>query len=209
MRGWKYRAGSWSFSTAIRPSFSRGRLSSSCKRHRHGNGRPGPNHSRHEIAPTTGRPRPPDWPTPRQQSGRNHPFHSADESRDVARRLPEPDGIPLFAGALLSADPHLPARVSPAENLRSTVMTAFSGIPAGRCPARDFWHERVHYWRLLVWTPLHRPRLVPLAVTRSIFGPHFFASPVGGCRSVSPARTALESSCQWGEYPMAPGLRVA
>jgi radical SAM superfamily enzyme YgiQ (UPF0313 family) len=33
--------------------------------------------------------------------------------------------------------------------------------------------ERFQYWRLLLWTSFHRPRLVPLAVTLSIFGYHF------------------------------------
>ncbi|PTY08704.1 B12-binding domain-containing radical SAM protein [Opitutaceae bacterium EW11] len=33
--------------------------------------------------------------------------------------------------------------------------------------------ERIHYWRLLLWTLLHRPRLMPLAVTLAIYGQHF------------------------------------
>lgn len=33
--------------------------------------------------------------------------------------------------------------------------------------------ERVHYWKLLFWTSLRRPRLFPLAVTLSIYGHHF------------------------------------
>ncbi len=33
--------------------------------------------------------------------------------------------------------------------------------------------ERLHYWRLLAWTSFHRPRLLPLAVTLSIYGHHF------------------------------------
>jgi len=33
--------------------------------------------------------------------------------------------------------------------------------------------ERFHYWRLLFWTMLTRPRLVPQAVTLSIYGFHF------------------------------------
>jgi len=36
-----------------------------------------------------------------------------------------------------------------------------------------FGRERFQYWRLLLWTSFHRPRLVPLAVTLSIFGYHF------------------------------------
>jgi radical SAM superfamily enzyme YgiQ (UPF0313 family) len=33
--------------------------------------------------------------------------------------------------------------------------------------------ERAHYWGLLLWTLLHRPRLFPQAVTLSIYGYHF------------------------------------
>ncbi len=33
--------------------------------------------------------------------------------------------------------------------------------------------ERFHYWRLLIWTLLTRPRLIPQAVTLSIYGFHF------------------------------------
>ena len=36
-----------------------------------------------------------------------------------------------------------------------------------------FGPERFHYWRLMAWTVLHRPSLVPLAVTFSIYGHHF------------------------------------
>jgi len=33
--------------------------------------------------------------------------------------------------------------------------------------------ERVYYWKLLVWTLFRRPRLLPVAVTLSIYGYHF------------------------------------
>ena len=33
--------------------------------------------------------------------------------------------------------------------------------------------ERIHYWQLLLWTILRRPRLFPLAVTLAIYGYHF------------------------------------
>jgi radical SAM superfamily enzyme YgiQ (UPF0313 family) len=33
--------------------------------------------------------------------------------------------------------------------------------------------ERVHYWRLVFWTLLRRPKLFPLAITLSIYGYHF------------------------------------
>ncbi|MDE3056696.1 MAG: DUF4070 domain-containing protein [Bacteroidota bacterium] len=45
--------------------------------------------------------------------------------------------------------------------------------------ARSVWRlgllgkERFHYWRLLTWTLVHRPRLFPIAVTFSIYGFHF------------------------------------
>lgn len=33
--------------------------------------------------------------------------------------------------------------------------------------------ERLYYWRLLLWTTFTRPRLLPQAVTLSIYGFHF------------------------------------
>jgi len=36
-----------------------------------------------------------------------------------------------------------------------------------------FGQERVHYWNLLGWTLVRRPRLFPLAVTLAIYGYHF------------------------------------
>jgi len=33
--------------------------------------------------------------------------------------------------------------------------------------------ERLHYWHLLLWTLLRKPRLVPLAVTLAIYGHHY------------------------------------
>jgi hypothetical protein len=33
--------------------------------------------------------------------------------------------------------------------------------------------ERIHYWKLLLWTLFRRPNLFPLAVTLAIFGYHF------------------------------------
>jgi hypothetical protein len=32
---------------------------------------------------------------------------------------------------------------------------------------------RFHYWSLLVWTLVHRPKAFPLAVTLAIYGYHF------------------------------------
>jgi hypothetical protein len=33
--------------------------------------------------------------------------------------------------------------------------------------------SRVHYWRLILWSLINKPRVLPLAVTYSIFGYHF------------------------------------
>jgi hypothetical protein len=33
--------------------------------------------------------------------------------------------------------------------------------------------ERFHFWGLLLWTCFRRPKLVPMAVTLSIYGFHF------------------------------------
>lgn len=33
--------------------------------------------------------------------------------------------------------------------------------------------ERLQYWRLFFWTMVHKPRLVPLAVTLAVYGHHF------------------------------------
>jgi len=33
--------------------------------------------------------------------------------------------------------------------------------------------ERIHYWRLFLWTLFNRPRLFPLAITLAIYGYHF------------------------------------
>jgi hypothetical protein len=33
--------------------------------------------------------------------------------------------------------------------------------------------ERFHYWHLLLWTLLRKPRLVPLAITLAIYGHHY------------------------------------
>jgi hypothetical protein len=52
-----------------------------------------------------------------------------------------------------------------------------------RLGIRD-WSRR-HYWDLVVWTLLHRPRLLPLAVTMSIYGYHFQTITA---RTILPAR---------------------
>ena len=48
-----------------------------------------------------------------------------------------------------------------------------------RAFARSFWRlgifgrERLHFWRLLLWTQFRRPRLLHRAVTLAIYGYHF------------------------------------
>lgn len=55
--------------------------------------------------------------------------------------------------------------------------------------------ERVHYWKLLLWTLLRRPKALPLAVTLAIYGHHF--------RKVSELNSLQElddgAACQSGE----------
>ena len=36
-----------------------------------------------------------------------------------------------------------------------------------------FGRERFHYWKLLLWTCVHRPELLSVAVTLAIYGHHF------------------------------------
>jgi len=33
--------------------------------------------------------------------------------------------------------------------------------------------ERFHYWYLMIWTLVRKPRLLPLAITLAIYGYHF------------------------------------
>lgn len=33
--------------------------------------------------------------------------------------------------------------------------------------------ERFHYWKLLIWTSIHRPELIPLAIRLSVYGHHY------------------------------------
>jgi hypothetical protein len=33
--------------------------------------------------------------------------------------------------------------------------------------------ERVEYWKLVAWTLVRRPKLLPMAVTLAIYGYHF------------------------------------
>ena len=80
----------------------------------------------HEAAPAAERRGPPDRANHRQQRGWDHQLHSADEPGDVARGLQESDGAHLCAGAVLPADPHLPARVPASENLRRVEAGAIS-----------------------------------------------------------------------------------
>jgi hypothetical protein len=33
--------------------------------------------------------------------------------------------------------------------------------------------ERFHYWKLMFWALFHKPRLIPVAITLSIYGYHY------------------------------------
>lgn len=54
--------------------------------------------------------------------------------------------------------------------------------------------ERLHYWKLLIWTYLHRPKLLAVAVTLAVYGRHFHTI----CQRLQPAPTGepiLPSAC--------------
>ncbi len=68
-----------------------------------------------------------------------------------------------------------PPRVSRSINLPSLLAFARANLRLG-----ILGRERFHYWRLLTWTCLRRPALLPLAVTLSIYGHHFRKT----CRSL-------------------------
>ncbi len=56
--------------------------------------------------------------------------------------------------------------------------------------------ERVHYWKLLLWTALRRPRLLPEAVTLAIYGHHFrklCERTAGRCRAATGGGRAVRS----------------
>jgi len=53
-------------------------------------------------------------------------------------------------------------------NWRHGYALAWSGVRLGVVG-----RERLHYWRLLAWTLCHRPALLQLAVTLTIYGHHF------------------------------------
>lgn len=59
-------------------------------------------------------------------------------------------------------------RVTAPVNWRHVFALAFSSVRIGLIG-----RERFHYWRLLLWTLLHRPSLIQLAVTLAIYGHHF------------------------------------
>jgi hypothetical protein len=95
--------------------------------------------SRHEAAPAAERRGPPDRPDHRQQPGWDNQLHSAHESEDVARRLQRPHGEHLCAGAVLPADPHVPARVPASENLQRVDVAFRKSVPYGQSPPWHFW----------------------------------------------------------------------
>lgn len=59
-------------------------------------------------------------------------------------------------------------RVSAALNWRHFWALAHSSLRLG-----IIGRERLHYWRLLLWTMFHRPALLQLSVTLAIYGHHF------------------------------------
>ena len=61
-----------------------------------------------------------------------------------------------------------PPKISSAVNWRSLVAFVHANFRLG-----VLGRERFHYWRLLLWTFLHRPSQFSLAVTLSIYGHHF------------------------------------
>ncbi|MHB1306862.1 MAG: B12-binding domain-containing radical SAM protein [Limisphaerales bacterium] len=61
-----------------------------------------------------------------------------------------------------------PASTTTALNWRSVIAFVRASIRLG-----VFGRERFQYWRLLLWTSVHRPSLFALAVTFSIYGHHF------------------------------------
>ena len=58
--------------------------------------------------------------------------------------------------------------ISAALNWRHLLALAQSSLRRG-----VIGRERFHYWRLLLWTLMHRPALLQLAVTLAIYGQDF------------------------------------
>jgi radical SAM superfamily enzyme YgiQ (UPF0313 family) len=89
------------------------------------------------------------------------------------------DGYRKLMGTLYSPGPYYKRirtllRESPAPSIRTSfgwrniLAFAQASVRLG-----VFGRERFQYWRLLLWTSIRRPKLVPLAVRLSIYGFHF------------------------------------
>ena len=103
----------------------------------------------------------PDRPDNRQQFGWDYQLHSADESGNVTRRLQEPDGLPLCARAVLSADSRLPARVPASENLLLVELAEFHSIFWSQSPPRHFWSRMFPLLGSAAMDILSPPHIVP------------------------------------------------
>jgi radical SAM superfamily enzyme YgiQ (UPF0313 family) len=90
------------------------------------------------------------------QSGYRHIMHHIYSPKNYYRR------VRTFMQQYRTPDAK--ARVSVARLLAAARSAVRLGV-LGR--------ERFHYWRLMVWTALHRPSLFSLAVTLAIYGHHF------------------------------------
>jgi radical SAM superfamily enzyme YgiQ (UPF0313 family) len=61
-----------------------------------------------------------------------------------------------------------PPKISTSLNWRSLMAFFHANLRLG-----ILGRERFHYWRLIIWTFFHRPSLLSMAVTFSIYGHHF------------------------------------
>jgi radical SAM superfamily enzyme YgiQ (UPF0313 family) len=86
--------------------------------------------------------------------------------RSILRRIYAPK--PYYERVRTFLREYRRPRVSAPLSWRHGFALAWSSVRLGL-----FGRERLHYWRLLVWTLFHRPALLQLAVTLSIYGHHF------------------------------------
>jgi hypothetical protein len=61
-----------------------------------------------------------------------------------------------------------PSRVKPRIDFQRFLAIFRAGIRLG-----ILGKERFHYWYLLTWTLVRKPRLLPLAISFAIYGHHF------------------------------------
>jgi uncharacterized membrane protein len=52
-------------------------------------------------------------------------------------------------------------------------MSHFTALVASVVRLGIIGRERYQYWKLIIWSLLRRPRLLPLAITFTIYGYHF------------------------------------